>query len=621
MKFLKCTFTPLKIGSQDYRRAFIKTLFKQFILFLFGLMSLQAFAKEMNLVIDIKGVILTKVPHTMAESYGGKVIKFGQSRIQKNKNTYVLTPQIAEFFQVITKNKNVKIHYLNNLPVGDPSSVLAQTTIKGSNKTLASLGKIVSTKKSLETFQSLDQSLDTVFYLSGEKEIVKGMQTRTLVVDNEKILLFNFNEIQGINKELKDFPRLAKKLKNRFPGDLQSWEESQYRLAAPALILTQLLNSSGKGFDLSKRNIADQDSAHQTGRLLLSGDFIATGPKWIVSGNGELEKIGCSQYDFLENKELATLDVSACKNVYRNWGYFYSNNRDKHCHLFVQINKSVYKNSIGVDASYCKQNRILVRSEDHSKFGILYLNQEVSQLNEADLLKRALKSGLSFIPSNKETFGKILTQKSDGRLVHSLGGAGSPCVEALRHFYKNGGLLEMDSIKSKLIPLRDYKIKTGIDSSFYHYTSAINLYNLLQPSETDRKSVHDSLYSKGEEGYGNIFYYLKNLGNPTYDAFYMAEDPESSRNYGHIQLKFYLSDDAMVFDDQGNYQSTNSFEALTEIAATYPEIYNACSNHSLQLYYFALDDSGADILDYYNYNQWFKITNSSIITGCEVGYK
>jgi hypothetical protein len=232
----------------------------------------------------------------------------------------------------------------------------------------------------------------------------------------------------------------------------------------------------------------------------------------------------------------------------------------------------------------------------------------------------------------------ILDSKRDGFMSVALG---TRCVSFLRKLYVGGGTLESQVLKSAAKVISKVPFKSGVrDTSFYHWTNAKTLHASLHPEIQDASrayqvasservfdQIHDFIRNR-EVDRSTIPEIPKETDLPLWiTAFYMAEDPTSSRSYGDLRIRFDFDPSAVVVEEIGGHWDG----AHQELFRKYPGLSTACpipgypegtDKRGHGLYFLIAEDSGIDLIDYSNANwvgphAWFQVIRFDKVRGVQ----
>jgi hypothetical protein len=231
----------------------------------------------------------------------------------------------------------------------------------------------------------------------------------------------------------------------------------------------------------------------------------------------------------------------------------------------------------------------------------------------------------------KSSFASFFLQHFD-RFRSDLGMA---CVDSLLSVYRNGKTLYNSaavkmSQKISEVPFRSERYSHLIASSkrtnFFHYTNARAMLDQFHPELQDRKQAHKKSISDGT--YDQAFLYLKDKmsldrltgGRRIFNGvFYVAEDPESSKNYGTLRVTFNLNPNAKLISIPAS-KTNCELSIWAELISKTPEVERNCDCAAVQ--YFIYDDSDIALIDYNDNSDrmWFQLLNPNSIESIELDY-
>lgn len=195
---------------------------------------------------------------------------------------------------------------------------------------------------------------------------------------------------------------------------------------------------------------------------------------------------------------------------------------------------------------------------------------------------------------------------------------GERCTSFLKTVYLSGKTLFSQNAFNKSSMIKDINFRSGgKQTDFFHYTNAQSILEQFHPEISDRKKAH--YLALKEDAYDHFFLQLKKRGRYEIDglgyyrgSLYVAEDSESSKNYGNKRLTFHLNPSARVIALWGEQESA----IMSEIENTYPGIWTICKREALR--YFIMEDSGIDLIDYLNKKSWYQMIRPNAIEWVEL---
>lgn len=118
------------------------------------------------------------------------------------------------------------------------------------------------------------------------------------------------------------------------------------------------------------------------------------------------------------------------------------------------------------------------------------------------------------------------------------GHVGAPCADRLEGVLETGRLIETPEFRPLFMTMDELmpELRSGVrDLVFYHYSSAIGLFQTLGLTERqDRREFHRN--AQQNETYAQVTRFMRTHGSSS-GAWFMAEDPDTSRSYGNWQVQ------------------------------------------------------------------------------------
>jgi hypothetical protein len=151
----------------------------------------------------------------------------------------------------------------------------------------------------------------------------------------------------------------------------------------------------------------------------------------------------------------------------------------------------------------------------------------------------------------------------------------------------NPAVFQYDKINSWTVLLKDHKKEN--DFYFYHYTD-----NNVTVQLTHEKNYKNLIQTQILSTSG--------LGNQVGPGLYIAENPNSSRAYGHNQIKLRLDPDAKIFYWHG-YELSQFLEKIPGI--------DSCPTRAMKV--LILNENQIDLIFYDGNLEWFSLINEDII--------
>lgn len=184
------------------------------------------------------------------------------------------------------------------------------------------------------------------------------------------------------------------------------------------------------------------------------------------------------------------------------------------------------------------------------------------------------------------------------------------CKASLLTFYRGKSNLGLDSVKNRLIPLRDWNSDPrnapieGI--TFYHYTNHRNTVESVR--NTKLSALFEALRLRDN---------AMEIGQAASGVLWIAGDADSSKSFGSWKVTVKIDKNSKIFAYQDLKDADLQRDIEKEINDKSPEVAASCKMFSIA--YFWLEDSGVDIINQPGRNiDWFTILHSSAITSADV---
>lgn len=183
------------------------------------------------------------------------------------------------------------------------------------------------------------------------------------------------------------------------------------------------------------------------------------------------------------------------------------------------------------------------------------------------------------------------------------------CLSDVAALYVNGGNLKTKFVKSNIRIIHPSLFDDN-DLIFYHYTFAMDMKNI---------AINNDVFS--------IFNFIrKNRNTVDFKQLYVAEDANSSKDYGNIQIIVKIKPSTIVFDEIKSkcILMGQCDQIYNELLLKYGSIIESCKEHKEILNYLSLEEEGVGIIHYYSaekYQHWYQITRPESIEQISLGTK
>lgn len=185
-------------------------------------------------------------------------------------------------------------------------------------------------------------------------------------------------------------------------------------------------------------------------------------------------------------------------------------------------------------------------------------------------------------------------------------GLGQECLRVLRESDKRGEKLSSEKMRTMLVAIGTrFPNVTGPTMTFYHYTTSKEVQKIGHSNRFTR--LFDFLRASGSHG--------------TFDSsvLFVADDSESSKSYGNIQLRLQLRTDTIILDEEPAVGAVSPWpKVAAEIKHAYPEL-AACQDGPL--YYLTAEDMGVGLIRYAwgsgGKGHWYQLISPDVIDHVE----
>jgi hypothetical protein len=217
----------------------------------------------------------------------------------------------------------------------------------------------------------------------------------------------------------------------------------------------------------------------------------------------------------------------------------------------------------------------------------------------------------SFQKRARNSYASLLVDAERGRIPRA--NLTKDCLKFLERLYSRGQRLDSSCVVERTELASAYPFRTGSrDLTFFHYTQSEKVAELVQRPVSDPRQTFDDLFTFLREVNASKGAQRANL--------YVAEDPESSKKWGPIQLQIELAPWARVYHE---YTAGNLSACAADLESRHPGLARACQTdqpiRSFSFLMFAiLEDNGVALYDYEGDQQFFQLVGPESITGLKI---
>ena len=225
------------------------------------------------------------------------------------------------------------------------------------------------------------------------------------------------------------------------------------------------------------------------------------------------------------------------------------------------------------------------------------------------------------LQTREGSFRRILLSDAGAPILEELSRINPGCGEAVKKVYQDGHSLYSKVIDGAAVRLGDFPFASGAqDDTFYHYTTSKSFMESFDGTQAE-------LLAKG--AYEDIFVYIRSrVGQEEYKAnwnrgFFVCESMAYS-SWAPYGIEFHLNLKARLI----SLKPDLIVDALQEIALRFPEVGARCGTelnayindtfgaiHYHSLIFLIAEDSGVDVLDYFQKGSNFIVLTPDVFTG------
>lgn len=606
--------------------------------------SFASEAQIKHVVLDLENVLIQQIPYQNYKSFKEKS-QLIQARIDGNYLSYYVHLGGKELLNRLVERKDLTVHVASDKTLRQTQTILDVIDDKFRGKLEAAKGKILTAenkKRDQVDLELISDNINEVVFITHDP---KKLLTNLFKKQTGRALDLGpaFYKYESWEDSQVGAKAAGEKKSDFFPKSYESWRFESYKLP----ILANVLKRSPVAItieafkDAIKRDVEKQI---KFGSAILKGDKTAV--SWTTSF-GKLN--GCESYDLIDEKILETLPVSKCMAFLPNtveWQKELLKDTIKACVVKSEDGKSsaslpvadcitdkvksywtgkeqrtcsYYTDKLELISAAPEKNcdeQHLIEDPKTKQRIIFKAFDGMDKLSVKDLFERFAR---------KSTFRAILRDDRKGASLRYHLNQG--CAAAINKITDEGKTLESEALKKAIIPVTDVRFATGVqDTLFYHWTKGPGLgqslgLDVLSPADALKKARY-------EGGFDSVFDFLRTR---TFDqhglywgALYIAEDPDSSREYGDKLYEFKFDPNAAVL----RYDYSVWLSALKEIGKRYPQIESNCvldlskriiaAHGEYQfnnLIMIIAEDTGVSMIDYNQQQKWFQLLSPTAIIG------
>lgn len=591
--------------------------------------SLPALARD--LVIDLENVLVQQIPFAQYRAFAKKDQMF-QVELDDRILSFYINDQGREWIKHLLSRDDITLSLTSDRKASITDSMLTNIDKDLKKKILEKKGRVLTAEnmeKGLHNLELVSSDLKELVYITHlPKKIAPAQQARVFDFGPS---FYRFETWESSKTAAASVPSDAKHF---YAPSEELWKRDVVKVP----ILANIFKQKNYGLDvraLKSLGQKDLDKQAKAGTAILSGKSTVT--TWTSSGK---VLSGCGDLDLLTEK-VSALPWNKCLEILPHtieWKVSKDRSKAESCTVKVQEENATadlpvdtclseklpkfWRGKTKNDCSYytsdlvyiapapvgdCESKHVLKEPKTNKYVSVDYF-EGMEKLELKDIFTRLFDRPMSF--------RKDLMDGSIGPFEEQLPGG---CLRAIQSVYNSGKDFSLQIIKDRITTLRKLKYRSGQnDLVFYHYT------NSAPVSEIARNNRFLEFFK---------FYRTKRQAW-WLDLFYVAEDPESSASYGNIQVKVHMKAETRALSEFADPDAPQfRYKVINEITSKYPSI-NVCITgdnfNDLNIYYLAADDSGVDIIQYWNaidtsyyYHpneyQFFQILNPGAIERVEQG--
>jgi hypothetical protein len=601
-----------------------------------GVWTSEALAQIKHLVLDLENTLIQQIPKRNFQVFTQKSQMFSASR-----GYYYIHWQGKEWINELLKREDIILSITSDQDLSNTQAILDAIDSKLRAKISDGLGVILTLEdkvNGVHNLRKITSDLANVIYISHYPEKVKvDQKIRVLDLGPSFYKYESWPAADGAKAQVADSEKF------HFPNDEGSWKIDSYKIPLLARVFKKRLFTSDVTV-LKKELLMDVDRSIPLSQAYLEGKTSL--PLWTYGPDKSL--IGCETVDVISEKSTKN-PIEECLSVLPitiEWKIHPNGDKVNSC----QVKDSSGSLSKELPVNVCLSDSLKKFWEGQTQTNCAYYTEDlifIADAPQGDCDKRhVLKNPktrknqvVTFYvgmenATLEEIFSRLATRSLSFRAslldnkIDNIDNSLLPkCLSAVREVYDNGHDFSLDIIKKYIVPLDSIKFISGVnDRIFYHYTNFAGVSSVVQRN----KFIEMFTYVQS--------FYLKNWWNY---LVYAAEDPMSSSHYGKYQLKIHMKPETQVLVEfKADSPAILRDQVITNIIAKYPKTI-ACfpsrnglsfnpNNGDLNLYYLAAEDSGADIIQYWNawntvyYShvndyQYFQILHPDTVEKIEIG--
>jgi hypothetical protein len=341
-------------------------LLLRFLFAMVALASTSALASEHDIVIDIDGSLIQKIPSNQARNYDTSTL------IKVGYGTYKVADNAVEMLTRLSANPDNKIYFLSHASASETSQILAAISkMKPTNPDLTSLAAKVFSAESLSSFDAGGKPDDEYLPKTKQldlKKVNSDLSHVVLVTDNSRATVpgqenniyyyqhpyYEFKSFEDSKTEADSFKKAnAKKFSEEekfFPTSEKEWKRHQDRIAA---IYGTLLSGIEKSDQDPQKSLSDavNDAAQASSvedRIEAGLNRIQTHLEWDIQG-GAVK--GCREISDKTKQPIRSAHNEECAATLPV-KYKWLGNKNNECNAFTDKDIAIGP----VDSSLCIKN-------------------------------------------------------------------------------------------------------------------------------------------------------------------------------------------------------------------------------------------------------------------------
>jgi len=549
----------------------------KFLLILIALtLSSQIWAQK-HIVLDLENILVQRIPRKMFET-----AKIKNQLINTDNGYYYIHLGTKELIQRLLNRPDIVLSIAYSSDSTTTNKILNAIIPDMAKKITDGLGSFI-TKDSSATYnlKQITTDLSHLVFVTLNPRMVKEDQKSSMLLAGENYYKYEtFADAQSMPAS----------------PNVPATEIEWLKTAKRAALLANL-------FKLKKLNIdASALKAKLDTDIVKSVEY---GEKLLAGKSQDLQWSGntCEGFDYINEKTLMKMSLQECLKVLPHKVAWTDINRLNCAYFSEELKLIDHANSV-----LCTDTYVL---KDPGS-GTLEVVKSFPGMESM-----TLDQIFEYTKGSTYTFKSALRASAPSKIQNALPPS---CLRAIKQVYANGNSFSSNEVKMRTNDIAHTHVVSGVkDNIFYHWSKNTSIYDVISKNKPAK-----------------IFNYLRNKDYSYWwlYMFYVAEDPESSHSFGNILMKVTMRPSVRIYSEFSVSDPVSSREAVfSEILRKYPDT-QACMTseivENLDLYFLAIEDTGADMIQYWNswgrvYSrggndyQFFQVLNPASVVKLELG--